>query len=216
MTKIYPSVLSADFGRLAEEAQKVEKAGADALHVDVMDGVFVPNITLGPAFVAVLKKAVKIPLDCHLMIVEPDRHLDAFAKAGASSITVHQEACPHLQRSLARIRELGCKVGVSINPSTSFETLEWVLEDVDVVLCMTVNPGFGGQAMIPAALKKAADLKKWIPTRTQRKIEVQIDGGVNEKTAVEARAAGIDILVAGSAVFGSSDIAASIRNLRGQ
>lgn len=215
MTKIYPSILSADFGRLAEEAVAAEKAGADALHVDIMDGVFVPNITIGPDVVKALKKSVRIPLDCHLMIVEPDRHLEAFAKAGADRITVHQEACPHLHRTLQKIRELGCQAGVSINPSTPFETLEWVLDDVDLVLCMTVNPGFGGQKLIPDALKKAGQLVRWLKEKSGRKILVEIDGGVNEKTAPEARKLGIDILVAGSAVFDGKDYAQAIRTLRG-
>ena len=215
MTKIYPSILSADFGKLALEAAAAEKAGADALHVDVMDGIFVPNITIGPAVVASLKKSVKIPLDCHLMIVEPDRHLEAFAKAGADRITVHQEACPHLQRTLQKIRELGCQAGVSINPATPFESLEWVLDDLDLILCMTVNPGFGGQKLIPAALQKAGEIVGWLKKKSSRKILVEIDGGVNEKTAPEARKFGIDILVAGSAVFESGDYAKAIKTLRG-
>lgn len=214
MTKIYPSILSADFGRLREEALAAEKAGADALHVDVMDGVFVPNITIGPMVVAALKKSVKIPLDCHLMIVRPEEHVEAFAKAGANSITVHEEASPHLQRTLQKIRALGCQAGVSINPATPFESLEWVLDDVDMILCMTVNPGFGGQKLIPASLQKAGALVKWLKTKSARHIPVQIDGGVNAQTAAEARKLGIEILVAGSAVFESSDYAAAIRQLK--
>ena len=214
MTKIYPSILSADFGRLREEALAAEKAGADALHVDVMDGVFVPNITIGPMVVAALKKSVKIPLDCHLMIVRPEEHVEAFAKAGANSITVHEEASPHLQRTLQKIRALGCQAGVSINPATPFESLEWVLDDVDMILCMTVNPGFGGQKLIPASLQKAGALVKWLKTKSARHIPVQIDGGVNAQTAAEARKLGIEILVAGSAVFESSDYAAAIGQLK--
>lgn len=213
MTKIYPSILSADFSRLAEDAKAAESAGADALHLDVMDGVFVPNITFGPMLVASLKKHVKIPLDCHLMIVNPDQHLEAFAKAGAHGITVHQEACTHLQRSLARIRELGCKAGVSINPATPFETLEWVLDDLDMILVMTVNPGFGGQKLIPAALQKAGKLVEWLKAKGKN-IPVQIDGGVNALTAVEARKLGISILVAGSAVFESKNYKDAIQGLR--
>ncbi|MBS1982852.1 MAG: ribulose-phosphate 3-epimerase [Bdellovibrionales bacterium] len=215
MTKIYPSILSADFGQLAREAQAVEKAGADALHVDIMDGSFVPNITIGPDVVKALKKSVKIPLDCHLMIVNADAHLESFAKAGAERITVHQEACPHLQRTLAKIKELGCKAGVSINPATPFENLQWILPDVDLILCMTVNPGFGGQKLIPEALRKAGEIKSWLK-KSAPHVQLQIDGGVSAENAPAARKLGVDILVAGSAVFGSKDYAASIRSLRGQ
>ncbi|HJX14512.1 MAG TPA: ribulose-phosphate 3-epimerase, partial [Candidatus Deferrimicrobiaceae bacterium] len=146
---IAPSLLSADFGRLAEEIAAVEKAGADLLHLDIMDGRFVPNITIGPPVVAAVKKYAKLPLDVHLMIVEPEKYLEAFADAGADVITVHAEATPHLQRAVARVRELGKKAGVSLNPSTSLSAVEWVLTDVDLVLLMTVNPGFGGQAYLP-------------------------------------------------------------------
>lgn len=214
MTKIYPSILSADFGRLREEAQAAEKAGADGLHLDVMDGVFVPNITVGPNVVSALKGSVKIPLDCHLMIVHPENHVEAFAKAGAHSITIHQEATSHLQKTLARIRELGCQAGVSLNPATPFEGLEWVLDDIDLILCMTVNPGFGGQKLIPSALQKAGRLVSWLKTKSKRHIPIQIDGGVNATTANEARQLGIEILVAGSSVFGEKNYSSAIQGLR--
>ena len=212
--KVYPSLLSCDFGRLREEAQAVEKAGADGLHVDVMDGNFVPNLTLGPPVLKALKGSVKIPLDCHLMVVNPDALLEDFAKAGAQTITVHLETCQHLQRTLSRIRQLGCKAGVSINPHTPFEGLEWVLDDVDLVLSMTVNPGFGGQSLIPAALRKTGRMIEWIKTKTSRTIEVQTDGGVTVQNAPDAKKLGIDIVVAGTAVFGAPNYADAIRALK--
>lgn len=213
--KVYPSLLSCDFGKLREEIIAVEKAGADGIHVDVMDGHFVPNLTLGAPIVSSIKKDAKTPLDCHLMVSNPDSLIEDFAKAGAKIITVHLEACTHLQRTLSRIRSLGCKAGVSINPATPFEGLEWVLEDLDLVLSMTVNPGFGGQSLIPAALRKSAALVEWLKKKSSRKIDVQIDGGVNTSTAIEARKAGVDIVVAGSAVFGAKDYASAIAALRG-
>jgi ribulose-phosphate 3-epimerase len=212
--KIYPSILSADFGRLREEIINIQNAGADGLLVDVMDGVFVPNLTIGAPVVAAIQDAAKVPLDCHLMVVNPDALLESFAKAGAQSITVHIEACDHLQRTLARIRELGCKAGVSLNPATPFEHLEWVLDDVDLVLSMTVNPGFGGQKLIPAALEKTGKMIEWLSSRSSRKIDVQIDGGVTPEIAKRARALGVDILVAGSAVFGQKDYKKAISDLR--
>jgi len=213
--KIYPSLLSCDFGRLREEAQAIEKAGADGIHIDVMDGAFVPNLTIGPVVVKALKGHVRIPLDCHLMVRDADSLLEDFAQAGANSITVHWEACSHLQRTLAKIKSLGCRAGVSINPATPFEVLEWILDDIDLVLSMTVNPGFGGQSLIPAALRKTGALVEWIKQKSTRAIEVQIDGGVTVKNAPEARKLGVDILVAGTAVFGAKDYAHAIRDLKG-
>lgn len=212
--KIYPSLLSCDFGRLLEEARAVEAAGADGLHVDVMDGHFVPNLTFGAPVLNSLKGKVKIPLDCHLMVTNPDTLILDFAKAGANGITVHQEACTHLQRTLRSIRDLGLTSGASLNPATPFETLEWVLSDLDLILVMTVNPGFGGQSLIPAALEKAGHLKKWLQTKGADHIQVQIDGGVNDKTAPLAKTQGVDILVAGSYVFGSKDYKAAVNSLR--
>ncbi len=213
--KIYPSLLSSDFGRLLEEVRAVEAAGADGLHVDVMDGAFVPNLTLGPVVLKGLKGRTKLPLDCHLMVQRPDDLLEAFRDAGATGITVHVESGPHLQRTLARIRELGCRPGVSINPATPFESLEWVLDDVDLILSMTVNPGFGGQKLIPAALRKTEKMISWIKSKTDRKIEVQIDGGLNAQNSTSVRNIGVDIAVAGTAVFGAKDYTTAIRELKG-
>lgn len=213
--KIYPSLLSCDFGKLREEAQAVEKAGADGLHIDVMDGSFVPNLTIGPVVVKSLKGHVRIPLDCHLMVEDADSLIEDFAKAGANSITVHWEACRHLQRTLSRIRALGCKAGVSINPATPFEPLEWILDDVDLILSMTVNPGFGGQSLIPSALRKTGALVEWLKKKSARKIEVQLDGGATVKNAAEIAKLGVDILVAGTAVYGAGDYTQAIRTLKG-
>lgn len=215
MTSVYPSILSCDFGKLLEEVQAVEAAGADGIHVDVMDGVFVPNLTIGPPVVRALKGKTKLPLDCHLMVVDPDPLVGAFASAGANSLTVHLEACRHLQRTLQNIKSHGMKAGVSINPGTPFEGLEWVLDDVDLILSMTVNPGFGGQKLIPAALEKTKALISWLGTKTAKKIPVQVDGGIDPSTAASARAIGVDILVAGSAVFHSKNYAAAIQAIRG-
>ncbi len=215
MSQIYPSLLSADFSKLREEIEAIEKAGADGLHLDIMDGHFVPNITFGAPVVAKLRPHTKLFFDCHLMVSEPDHLIESFALAGAQCITIHQEATKHLHRSLQRIRDAGCKAGVALNPATPLETLEHVLDDLDLILCMTVNPGFGGQKLIPAALRKAGNLVDLLKQAGLKdKILVQIDGGVDARTAPEASRLGVDILVAGNAVFGEKDYAVAMRALR--
>ena len=211
---VAPSILSADFARLGEEVAAVEKAGADWIHVDVMDGRFVPNITLGPVIVKALRKVTKLPLDVHLMIVEPERYVDAFAEAGADTITIHVEACAHLHRTLCHIRSLGKRAGVTMNPSTNEDTLAYVLPVVDQVLVMSVNPGFGGQSFIREMLPKVAAIRKMIDA-TGRAIDLEIDGGITKDTAPDAIAAGARVLVAGNAVFNTKDYAQAIAALRG-
>ena len=211
---IAPSLLSADFGRLAEEVRAIEEAGADLLHVDVMDGRFVPNITIGPFVVAAIKKYASIPLDVHLMIVEPERYLEAFSGAGADIITVHAEATPHLQRAVARIRELGRKAGVALNPGTSLSAVEWVLQDVDMVLIMSVNPGFGGQAFLPASLGKIELLRSQI-RRANLDVDIQVDGGIKADNIGEVAAAGANVFVSGSGIFGTPDYKGTIGRMRG-
>jgi ribulose-phosphate 3-epimerase len=214
MIKVYPSLLSCDFGKLRDEIISVEKAGADGIHVDVMDSHFVPNLTFGAPVINCIKNDVKTLLDCHLMVTNPDLLIEDFAKAGAKIITVHQETCPHLQRTLKLIRSFGCKAGVSINPATSYQGLEWVLDDVDMILSMTVNPGFGGQHLIPAALEKTKEMKNWLSQKGRHQIPIQIDGGVNKVTAKLAKSYGVDILVAGSAIFNSSNYSQAIAELK--
>ncbi len=213
---IAPSILASDFARLGEECRAVEAAGADWLHVDVMDGHFVPNITLGPDIVKALRPHVSIPFDVHLMISPADPYLEAFAAAGANILSIHPEAGPHLHRSLKRIRELGCKAGVVFNPATPVDHVEWILEDVDLLLVMTVNPGFGGQSFIPSQLKKIEQLRGMIDA-SGCAIELEVDGGVTPVTAPQCIAAGATALVAGSAVFkgGESAYADNIRALKG-
>lgn len=209
---VAPSILSADFARLGEEIAAVEAAGADWLHIDVMDGRFVPNITIGPAVVKAARRVTKLPLDVHLMIVEPERYIDAFAEAGADTITIHVEACTHLHRALSYIRSLGKRAGVTMNPSTPEESIKYVLDVCDQVLVMSVNPGFGGQELIPEVLPKVAAIREMIG---DRRIDLEIDGGITSVTAKDAIAAGANVLVAGSAVFGSEDYASAIAAIRG-
>lgn len=207
-----PSLLAADFARLAEDIARVESE-ADWLHLDVMDGHFVPNITFGPDLVRAVRRSTRLPLDVHLMIADPDRHLAAFADAGADILTVHVETCPHLQRTLQQIRDLGCRPGVALNPHTPLESIRYVLDDVDLVLLMTVNPGFGGQRFLPGVLPKVRRLAAWL-RRTGRQVHIEVDGGINPDTAPLATAAGADVLVAGSAVFGAPDPCAMLQTLR--
>lgn len=211
--RIAPSILSADFGRLHDEVKAIEAAGADSVHVDVMDGRFVPNITIGPLVVEAVKRATSLPLDVHLMIVEPEKYIDDFAKAGASIITVHQEACPHLHRTLQQIRAAGAKPSVVLNPSTPLSTIEEVLGDVDQVLLMSVNPGFGGQAFIPGAVDRVRRLRKMLDER-KLSVDIEVDGGINPTTAKQVVAAGANVLVAGNAVFKTPDYKAAIAALR--
>jgi len=212
---IAPSILAADFARLGAEAVAVQAAGADWLHIDVMDGRFVPNITIGPQVVKALKPLVSIPMDVHLMIAPADPHLEAFREAGADIISVHPESGPHLNRTLKRIRDLGAKAGVVFNPSTPVETIEWMLEDIDLVLVMSVNPGFGGQSFMESQLGKVSRLRHMID-RAGLDILVEVDGGVTAKTAPMCLAAGADALVAGTAVFqgGADRYAANIAGLK--
>ena len=212
--RIAVSILAADFGRLSEEVSAAAEAGADWIHVDIMDGRFVPNITLGAKGVAAIRRATELPVDVHLMIQEPDRHLDAFAEAGADILTVHQEACPHLHRTVQRIRELGVRPGVTLNPGTPIEAVAEVLPDVDLVLIMSVNPGFGGQRFIPQSLSKIERIRKLLPPGSDG-MEVEVDGGVSAKNALVLARAGATMLVAGTAVFRHPDgVSAGISALR--
>ena len=198
---IAPSILSADFSDLRNEIKKVEDAGADWIHVDVMDGQFVPNITIGAPVVNCIRKITKLPLDVHLMIVEPDKHLKDFASAGANIITVHAEACKHLERTLSYIKELGCKAGVSFNPHTPVNSLKYVLGIVDLVLIMTVNPGFGGQKFISSVVPKISEVQKLFKEANLDNKYIEVDGGINTQTAPIVRSAGANVLVSGNAIY---------------
>ncbi|HDR15011.1 MAG TPA: ribulose-phosphate 3-epimerase [Desulfobacteraceae bacterium] len=213
MKKIAPSILSADFTRLEEEIAAVEKAGADYIHVDVMDGRFVPNITIGPMIVEAVRRVTRLPLDVHLMIVEPDRFIDEFVQAGADVITVHAEASVHLHRILERIRKAGARAGISLNPATSPDVIEYVMENMDLVLIMTVNPGFGGQKFIESVLPKIEKIRKTVDARGLD-IELEVDGGIGPDTIHRVSSAGADVFVAGSAIFGSGDYESTIRLMR--
>lgn len=213
MIKISPSILSADFAQLGAEIRTVAEAGADYIHVDVMDGHFVPNITIGAPVVKALRQVTTLPLDVHLMIENPDLYIPDFAAAGSDIITVHQEAVVHLHRTVQLIHSLGKKAGVSINPATPASTLEMIVDEVDLVLVMSVNPGFGGQSFIPAMLTKIRQLRSMIE-RSGRAIELEVDGGVNAENIGTIAAAGADVFVAGNAVFNSADYAAAITALR--
>jgi ribulose-phosphate 3-epimerase len=208
-----PSILSADFSRLGEEIKAVEKAGADIIHVDVMDGHFVPNITIGPPVVASVRKVTDLPLDVHLMIADADSYIDDFARAGADWITVHVEACPHLHRTVSRIRELGKKAGVVLNPATPLCSLDEILADVDLVMLMSVNPGFGGQSFIRSSINKIRNLRNTIEEQGFE-VGIEIDGGVSPATIGDVAGAGANIFVAGSAIFGQEDYAGVIREMK--
>ena len=210
---IAPSVLSADFGRLAEAVQQVEAAGADWIHVDVMDGHFVPNLTVGPPMVEALRKVTKLPLDVHLMMTNPDCFIQEFAEAGANYLTVHVEACPHLHRTVQSIKEHNVKAGVTLNPATSATTLEEILPDADLILIMSVNPGFGGQSFIETSLQKIVRVRHMIDQAKSRAL-LEGDGGVNLEKASRVVKAGADVLVAGSAIFNSDDVKQTIHQMR--
>lgn len=214
MTIIAPSILSANFARLGEEIGAAEAAGADWIHVDVMDGHFVPNLTFGPPVIAAVRPATSLPFDVHLMIERPELSIDDYIAAGADRITVHAEACVHLHRTVHYIKEKGLPAGVAINPATPVAALEPILQDLDLVLIMTVNPGFGGQAFIPYSLVKLRQLTAMLDERGLNSVHIQVDGGVNQETAPLILEAGANVLVAGNAVFGEKDRAAAIARLR--
>lgn len=213
MIKLAPSILSADFARLGEDVKKVEAAGCEYLHIDVMDGSFVPNISFGPVVIKAIRGESSMVFDVHLMIDEPIRYIKDFAKAGADIIVVHQESTKHLHRAIMAVKEEGKRVGVSLNPATSLDTLEYVLEDLDMVLLMSVNPGFGGQSFIPSSLQKIKELKAMID-RKGLKVDIQVDGGISAENIREVVEAGANIIVAGSAIFGKGSIEENVKALR--
>lgn len=213
MIKLAPSILSADFARLLEDVKKVEKAGCEYLHIDVMDGHFVPNITLGPGIVKSLRKDVDMVFDAHLMIENPDNYIKEFADAGCDIIVVHQEACTHLHRTIQNIKSHGIKAGVALNPATPIETIKYVLQDVDMVLLMSVNPGFGGQSYIPVVTEKIKELKALID-EMNLDIDIEVDGGVKPSNIAEVVNAGANVIVAGSAIFNAGNIDEAVKSLR--
>jgi ribulose-phosphate 3-epimerase len=213
MRLIAPSILSADFSKLGDEIKAVEAAGVDWIHADVMDGHFVPNITIGPLIVEAVKRVTDLPIDVHLMIENPDNYISAFAEAGASYISVQVETCIHLNRTVQRIKDCGARAGVVLNPATSLSSLEWILDEVDYVLIMSVNPGFGGQAFIPSSLDKIKALRQQIQARGLS-VLIEVDGGVNENTIAAIASAGADVFVAGSAIFGSKDYQKTVQRFR--
>lgn len=210
---IAPSLLSANFARLEEDIRMLEKGGADWLHLDIMDGHFVPNITIGPPVIAAVRKVTKLPLDCHLMISDPDSYIPAFAKAGADYITVHVETCPHLHRTVQFIKSFGVKAGVTLNPATSLSSVREILPEVDMVLLMSVNPGFGGQEFIPSLHRRAVTLRQWIDTQ-QLDCLIEADGGIKLDNVADVYASGVDVVVSGSGIFASPDPAAMVGKMR--
>ncbi|MSN99922.1 ribulose-phosphate 3-epimerase [Bacillus paralicheniformis] len=215
MVYVAPSILSADFARLGEEIRDVEQGGADFIHIDVMDGHFVPNLTIGPLVVEAVRPITELPLDVHLMIEAPDRYIPAFAKAGADILSVHVEACPHLHRTIQLIKEQGVKAGVVLNPHTPVQQIEHVLEDLDLVLLMTVNPGFGGQSFISSVLPKIRQVKEMAEQKGLAHLLIEVDGGVNKMTARQCIEAGANLLVAGSAVYNEKDRKKAISDIKG-
>ncbi|HVK37128.1 MAG TPA: ribulose-phosphate 3-epimerase [Candidatus Kapabacteria bacterium] len=209
-----PSLLSVDFAHIADGVRLMEEGGADFVHVDVMDGHFVPNITIGPPVVAALRRVTDLPLDCHLMISDPDRYLEDFAKAGATYITVHVEAALHLHRTVQQIKALGCKAGVTLNPATSLSTIEEILPYVDMVLLMSVEPGFGGQSFIPGLFERARRVRRMLSEIGRDDVLIEADGGIKLDNVREVRDAGVDVIVSGSGVFGTDDPVATMRAMR--